>query len=447
MERSFTARLAGARRAVFSFNLALVAALVVVSAGSAQAQGIGGRLRQKIKDKVDGVTDSLADAAVDKSTGAVMCAATKPDCIKKAHDAGKNVEVVDSKGKKVSPADSAKAMAKAGITDDGATATASASAGAAPQGTDDVVLVNYDFVPGDRVIFAEDFSKDDIGDFPKRVELEKGNLDVVQWHGQKALRSTSYSKIHIPLPEAIPSRFTFEFDFLGVDNANADLYFVNSDEVEDPTYLTFTRIEGGLYGGKIESRMQLPDNALRPNLVHVAIMADGKYAKVYLNGVRVSNVPNASLGRGKALYFILGGDADAPNYLTNLRLAAGGKPLLYDSLMADGRVATHGILFDTGSDHIRGESKPTLDQIGQMLQSHADLKLTIEGHTDDVGNEASNQTLSEKRAAAVRQYLIANYHVDGARLTSKGLGSTKPAVPNTTPEGRQQNRRVELVKN
>lgn len=81
-----------------------------------------------------------------------------------------------------------------------------------------------------------------------------------------------------------------------------------------------------------------------------------------------------------------------------------------------------------------------------MLKEHGDLKLAIEGHTDNVGAAASNQTLSEKRAAAVRQYLIDKYSIDGARLTAKGLGATKPVTSNDTPEGRQNNRRVDLVK-
>ena len=114
---------------------------------------------------------------------------------------------------------------------------------------------------------------------------------------------------------------------------------------------------------------------------------------------------------------------------------------------ADGRVSTHGILFATNSDAIRPESAPTLEEIATMLQQHPDLKLTIEGHTDNVGAAAANQALSERRAAAVRQYLISHFQIDGARLTSKGFGATKPAASNDTPEGRQQNRRVELVKN
>jgi outer membrane protein OmpA-like peptidoglycan-associated protein len=124
----------------------------------------------------------------------------------------------------------------------------------------------------------------------------------------------------------------------------------------------------------------------------------------------------------------------------------GGGKRLYDALAADGRVATQGILFDTGSDRIRPESTPTLREIGTMLTEHADLRLAIEGHTDNVGNAASNQSLSEKRAAAVAQYLASAHGIDASRVVAKGLGDTKPAAANTTPEGRQTNRRVELVK-
>ena len=81
-----------------------------------------------------------------------------------------------------------------------------------------------------------------------------------------------------------------------------------------------------------------------------------------------------------------------------------------------------------------------------MLKDHPDLKLVIEGHTDDVGAAASNLSLSEKRAEAVRRYLVETYGVDKDRLQAKGFGASKPTAGNDTPEGRQQNRRVELVR-
>ncbi len=89
---------------------------------------------------------------------------------------------------------------------------------------------------------------------------------------------------------------------------------------------------------------------------------------------------------------------------------------------------------------------PVLKEIGDMLKQHSDLKIEIVGHTDNVGGAASNQTLSEKRAAAVKEYLVKNYQIDASRLASKGFGASKPVASNDTPDGRQANRRVELVK-
>ena len=174
-------------------------------------------------------------------------------------------------------------------------------------------------------------------------------------------------------------------------------------------------------------------------------MVDGKYAKVYLDDKRVLNVPNADLERSNKILFFTDGIANDPSLFGNFRLAAGGKKL-YDAIAATGRVATQGIYFDSGSDRVRPESSPTLKEIAQMLTEHPDLAITIEGHTDNVGSAQANQELSRKRAAAVKQALVATYSIDAARLTSTGFGDTKPVAKNDTPEGRQQNRRVELVK-
>lgn len=81
-----------------------------------------------------------------------------------------------------------------------------------------------------------------------------------------------------------------------------------------------------------------------------------------------------------------------------------------------------------------------------MLQQHADLRITIEGHTDNTGDDAHNQQLSEMRAAAVRAFLIEHYGIDAGRLEAAGFGESRPVASNDTPEGRQGNRRVELVK-
>jgi outer membrane protein OmpA-like peptidoglycan-associated protein len=126
-------------------------------------------------------------------------------------------------------------------------------------------------------------------------------------------------------------------------------------------------------------------------------------------------------------------------------VAAGG-PDLYEALADSGRVATQGIYFETGSDRLRAESTPTLKAIAAMLAAHPDLRILVEGHTDAVGEARANQVLSERRAAAVRSALVAGFGADGVRLTAAGRGASRPMAPNGTAEGRQMNRRVELVR-
>jgi hypothetical protein len=114
--------------------------------------------------------------------------------------------------------------------------------------------------------------------------------------------------------------------------------------------------------------------------------------------------------------------------ISNISIMAGGKKL-YDALTEAGRVATQGIYFDSGSDRLRPESTPTLKEIGDMLKEHAELKLTIEGHTDNVGNAAANKTLAEQRAAAVKAFLVGSYGIDASRLQTAGFGDQKPIAP------------------
>jgi OOP family OmpA-OmpF porin len=111
-----------------------------------------------------------------------------------------------------------------------------------------------------------------------------------------------------------------------------------------------------------------------------------------------------------------------------------------------GSIALHDILFDTGKATIKPESSSALAPIGELLKSDGALKLEIQGHTDNVGAAAANLKLSQDRALAVKSYVVQTFGVAADRLTTAGLGDTKPVGDNKTDEGRAQNRRVELVK-
>ena len=117
---------------------------------------------------------------------------------------------------------------------------------------------------------------------------------------------------------------------------------------------------------------------------------------------------------------------------------------MYDALSKDGFMALY-INFDTGQAVLKPDSLGTVSQIAALLKGHADLKLSIEGHTDNVGTPAANKTLSENRAKAVLAE-VAKGGIAAARLSAVGWGQDKPIADNRSEEGRAKNRRVEIVK-
>jgi len=118
---------------------------------------------------------------------------------------------------------------------------------------------------------------------------------------------------------------------------------------------------------------------------------------------------------------------------------------LSEEINNTGHVAVYGIQFDTGKATIQPGSENTLGDVAKLLQQNPDLKLRVEGHTDNQGNAAANQALSEKRAQAVVAWLV-THGIQGSRLAAKGMGQTMPVADNSTQDGRAKNRRVELVK-
>lgn len=114
-------------------------------------------------------------------------------------------------------------------------------------------------------------------------------------------------------------------------------------------------------------------------------------------------------------------------------------------LKSNGSAQLYGILFDTDSDHLKDESKPTLDALVAAAHDQPAWNFSIEGNTDNTGSEAHNVTLSLNRANSVKAYLV-NAGVNANRLTTQGFGSSHPVASNDTSLGRSQNRRVEVEK-
>lgn len=119
---------------------------------------------------------------------------------------------------------------------------------------------------------------------------------------------------------------------------------------------------------------------------------------------------------------------------------------LSEGLQRDGKVTLEGIYFDTGRDTLRAESDPAIAEVAQLLRDQPELNLMVVGHTDSTGDPEANIRLSQRRAEQVRDALVRTHGVSASRLTAQGVGAALPVTSNETEQGRQQNRRVELVR-
>lgn len=133
------------------------------------------------------------------------------------------------------------------------------------------------------------------------------------------------------------------------------------------------------------------------------------------------------------------GSQENPIIFRNVRVAAGGNKF------TESKIVTHGINFDIDKASIKPESMGTLNMIVKVMKNNPDVKFEIDGHTDNTWESAHNLTLSQQRADAVEDQLM-KMGIDQSRLTTKGLGDTKPISDNNSPEGKANNRRVEFVK-
>ena len=127
-----------------------------------------------------------------------------------------------------------------------------------------------------------------------------------------------------------------------------------------------------------------------------------------------------------------------------MRFAKGAKPL-YDRMATDGKFITYGITFDVGKAVIKPESMGEINRIVKLMNDNPELKFEVQGHTDNTGSAAQNQTLSEQRAKAIVDKLV-EMGIAANRLSSVGKGQTSPLADNSTNEGRAKNRRVEFIK-
>lgn len=322
---------------------------------------------------------------------------------------------------------------------------------------------NYDFVPGDTVLFADDFTEDQDGEFPSHWDLKKGQAVVNQVAGLPAFCLTEGNYVEV-IPRMktasyLTNPFTIEFDTYTDGQGN-----------ESPIlFLTYTDKNGNSADGEIDfnrgddegrgnvSTSGFVNDGLSSNLPqelinnyankwhHCAIIYKNNQLKCYVDQYRVLVQPN--IGCIPTAFHLggIGGGDGHPVMITNVRLASGGNMNMIGKKFTEAKIVTHGITFDIDKSDIKSQSMGTLNMIVGVLKSNPDLKFEIDGHTDNTGQSAHNLTLSQQRADAVKTQLV-KMGIDTRRLTTKGFGDTKPISDNSTLEGRANNRRVEFVR-
>ena len=333
----------------------------------------------------------------------------------------------------------------------------------------------FDFVPGDEVIFYDQLDGEQLGEFPSKWELVNGECEIQRSNGENVIALMPHCNI-MPLMKTtwnyLPEVYTVEFDYYDfVENEGEDFgdlhlsfyahpegkndrgnwlwgftfdNFVENYTLKDQNFYKefHTTVWATTTDKGVDNTNRI--ERVEPNKWHhISVSVNKRAIKVYFDETRVFNLPNYKNPNGGHIEFTYD-FCETPAYIKNIRIAKGAVPL-YDRMMTDGKFITYGITFDVGKAVIKPESMGEINRIVNLMNENPSLKFEVQGHTDNTGSAATNQTLSEQRAQAIVAKLI-EMGVSANRLTAVGKGQTSPLADNSTDEGRAKNRRVEFIK-
>ena len=340
-----------------------------------------------------------------------------------------------------------------------------------PQDTD-AVYEQSDFVPGTVVFFEDNLQGEQMGEFPSKWDLIDGSTDVASMKGKKCIHfepSTRIEPLMTNQSSYLPDFFTIECDFwmndpkTDLDNcyefefndsSDGNVYEVRIGESYDKLEVTCTyhSVAGDWRDSGGGQTWELKKN----DWSHFALSFNKRAIKIYINGKRVINIPNSQAAdRVKIHQADWGGFHGNKNYLTNFRLAKGGNELyaqqttdmsaVEKAIAETGKFVTNNILFETGKATLKPESMEEIQKVAEYMKKNPQARFEVQGHTDNVGSDKTNDPLSQARAEAVVKALE-EQGVDPFNLRPVGKGSHEPVADNSTDEGRAKNRRVEFIK-
>ncbi len=329
----------------------------------------------------------------------------------------------------------------------------------------------YDFIPGEKVIFYEDFSQDAVGDFPDLWNTN-GSAEVVttnQFPGHW-LKYVGSDCIWTDGQLALPENYTIEFDIVPVKGEDSEdmtgygfriFQCVNLKSFDAgsipgkagfaffveysgrPGYRTYINNDEGENLGMTGYKEGDEFKAKINQKYHIALWMQKSRVRLYQDQNKLFDLPKAFPVAGikmDRLRF-----EEGAFLVSNIRIAVGA-PDLRSKLLTEGKLVSYGIYFDVNKDVVKPESYGTLKEIAAVLNENPGVRVKIVGHTDSDGGEAPNLDLSKRRAASVKSELVKTFGIDASRLEADGKGETQPVAPNDTPANKALNRRVEFIK-
>jgi OOP family OmpA-OmpF porin len=341
----------------------------------------------------------------------------------------------------------------------------------------------FDFIPGEKIVAVEDFSQDAVGDFPAKWNTNSsGEVVTIEGTEGKWLMLGADGVFYPEFVNGLPENFTLEFNlattsefsfysgFLRtiiaeVANASKDFTkwkWYDGGKVNGLEIGLHPKNAGGAQGMSFFNVFtDVPGTSLMKNetslsafhtpnhnVVKVSIWRQKGRLRLYVDDSKVWDLPRAFNPDRKYNFIAFSNNSyEGSNryFIGNLRVAVGA-PDTRSKLITEGKFSTTGILFDVNSATIKPESFGVLKDIANVLTENASVKVQIIGHTDSDGDDSANLLLSKKRSEAVKTALSKDFGIEGARLETDGKGESEPASPNSTAEGKANNRRVEFVK-
>ena len=335
---------------------------------------------------------------------------------------------------------------------------------------------NYDFVPGDKIIYQYDMAGERDFEIPGRMLIDEGNAEIQTYKGEKVLFVPGNSQVYFS-PQMkekayLPEQFTLEFDVLSnggisttLNVSEITLYFRGKDESSGayggataPIRISLSGPSGDASGAHYEfgifknedwsggGSKNFPAeavNSTQNNWRRVAVYVNKNIGKLYVDQHRIGISNQIESGK-PAFLDIEVNTPENPVMFKNFRIAAGGADA-YNKVVTDGKFIAYGIQFDVNKANLKPESMGTINEFVKMMKENADLKFEIGGHTDSDGTTELNNKLSQERADAVKTQMT-TMGIEASRLTTKGFGPQNPIAKNDTAENKARNRRVEFLK-